>query len=237
MMWIEPPHGQLEAGSEREPMLGLRNILPQSLKRQLAAPLACAALLLALPQALHATTINAYTYSFTFSGTPPFTGSGTFTIDSATAPVANTNYNFTSTPGASGLVALTFTLDSQTFTLNSSDASQAAGGNAFISFSTVNSTVNGVSNFHAFNFMETIGTSPNQFRFGSTGTNPTFTDSVGGNLHTNASPEPTLTSATLTSITPLTPAVTPEPASIFLLGTGLIASAGGLYRRARAQRS
>ena len=168
---------------------------------------ACVALMILLaPANLHASPV---TYNLVLTPGPGslYGGTGSLTIDDAPAVSGISDYTMKS----GKLEDLTFTLDGQTFTL------AGATGNPHVRF--LNGTLNDIT------FSQTIGTSPNRFTLHSTATYVFYYNNG------QAASYGTFTATVAPPLAPPASSPVPEPGSIFLLGTGLLAGAGTLYRR------
>ncbi len=181
---------------------------------------ACVALfVLMAPAKLHATT---YTYDLVLTDTanPTYSGTGVATLN-VTGPLQTyTDYYYTG--GTTGLTDLSFDVDGQTYNL--SDLSATNKAKVLIAFSQITPT----ATIWDITFADTVGTSPNRLELASTGGYIVYYNNL------LSSTSGVFSSATLDTGTP---GVTPEPSSLFLLGTGLLGGAGSLYRRFKAQRS
>jgi hypothetical protein len=194
---------------------------------------AAAVLVLMTPAALHATSMDYnFTLPLTDSSNSNFNGTATFTLDLPSAPVAFTDYSFS---------ALTIVINDggSPVTFNLTDA--GVGANPFVQFSAVgNGTAGSTYTVNDINFTDQLG---NLLFDVQTSDRYTFNhrSSASGQYSQEFGDEFSTNLATLGSVSPVTngnpPSPTPEPSSIFLLGTGLLGGAGSLYRRYRQQKS
>ena len=177
--------------------------LPVWLRAALVA--AAALFILATPTTLHASVI--YDFTLAPDAGNPYGGSGTMTLNAA-PPASGLSGSYTYADH--GLIDLSFTIDGQTFDLFDSTTTR---NGALVQF------LNG--SIYDITFADTLGTAP--FRF-------TLDTTSGYSFYYNDGQ-----SASYGTFTALQaagdPAPTPEPGSIALLGTGLLAGAGSLYRR------
>jgi hypothetical protein len=165
------------------------------------------------PSKLHATTFT-YDLVLTDSSNPTYSGTGVVTITGPNALQTFTNYTATSADAVTGL---SFVVDGNSFNMNDAGVNKSS---IVVEFSTLNPT----ATIWDITFADTTGTSPNRLTLDSSG-DYIFYYNNGQNSATG-----TFSAATLAS-------ATPEPGSIFLLGTGMLGAAGGLYRRIKLQRT
>jgi PEP-CTERM motif len=200
-----------------------------------------ALLILMAPVALHASTINYdYTLSLTQTsgtgvgngsiGSGEYGGSGLVTITQATNPTAG-NYGFTS--DGKTITAMTFVLDTippvpSTYNLGDTTGNDTVTlGQAFSAFSssTPSTGIITAMTFEGLNSAD--GGFALYMNFNGDGTYNVY----------DANFTTLVASGTWGVTAESTPAITPEPSSLILLGTGLLGGAGSLYRRYRLQRS
>jgi hypothetical protein len=186
-----------------------------SLYRPILRLIALAALLIAVPSVY----ANSMTYNVTLTPTSgQFGGSGTITL--ASAPATSGISSFSQANGQ--LQGLSFTVDNQSFSL-------AGYPTATVEF------LNG--QLYNISFAQTIGASPNRFTLDTSGVyafyyNDGQSESAGNLSAALADAPPDSTSGQ-----PPTTSPTPEPGSLFLLATALVAGGYLLFRRSRASHS
>jgi hypothetical protein len=181
-----------------------------------------APVLLAAPAVLHATSI---TEQLTFTQTDPVNGTTYSGTGEVSLDIAGQGQNGTPYTVGSGLTGVSITIDGQTFNLTDP---QNQGNNIF---GFLDSTTGSVWDL---TFSETnangyrLATNGNQYIF-YTPINQQVSGTDWTGVITGSLAPPVTGSAG--------PSPVPEPSSIALLGTGLFASAGTLYRRYRLHRS
>jgi hypothetical protein len=177
------------------------SLLPVWLRAAIVA--AAALFVVATPTTLHASVI--YDFSLVADPGMPYSGTG-FMVLSSTVPSSG-QVDFT--PG-SGLLDLSFTLDGQTFDMHDVGVT----GSTLVRF--LNGAINDIT------FADQIGVTPYRFALHST---------AGYIFYYNN--EQALSTGKFANLTldPAGPPSVPEPSSIAMLGTGLLAGAGSLYRR------
>lgn len=194
-----------------------------------------ALLILIAPVALHASSLN-YNYTLDLTqtgGTGEFSGSGLVTITQTANPTAG-NYGVTSFGDT--ITAMSFVLDTVPPVPSTYNLSHTTGndfvtlGTAFSAFSSSTPSTGIITAMGFEGLNNADGGFALYMDFNGDGTynvyDANFTTLIGSGTW----------GVTAESTSPLT-AATPEPSSIFLLGTGLLGGAGSLYRRYRLQRS
>lgn len=198
--------------------------------RTLSAALPILGLLLAAP-ALHADSI---TYDVTLSPTQGVYG-GTGTITVGTPPSSSGDTTYSQKDGT--LQGLSFVIDGQTFSLSPDSG-------ASVQF--INGTL------HKITFAQTIGNYPNRFQL-DTGNGYSFFYNLNDEGYSESAGKMTAslvetaetaeTTGNPTAAAPATtpgtsaPAATPEPGSLVLLATALLAGGFFLFRRKRTAES
>ncbi len=182
-------------------------VLPVWLRAAFTA--AATLFILATPTALHASVI--YDLTLTPNAGSLYGGNGVLTVNTA-PPASGLSGVYNQANG--GLLGLTFSIDGQSFNLT--DSTAAAG--TFAQF--LNGSVWDIT------FADSFGTTPNRFTLDTSGTYA-FYYNDGRSVSTG-----TFSSKLDPGGSPV-----PEPESIALLGTGLLAGAGSLYRRFSTRRS
>jgi len=165
------------------------------------------AILILSPSLLHATSIT-YDLTLTDPTNSAYSGTGVVTLN-VIPTLTYTNYS-------ADVTALSFTVDGQTFNLTDAGASLSA-----FEFSQLSPT----ANIWDITFTDQVGTSPERLSLHSTSGYTFYYDNL------SASTNGTFGAATID------PSATPEPSSLFLLGTGILGGAGVLRRRLGQQRS
>jgi len=159
------------------------------------------------PTLLHATSI---TYDLTLTDPTNSTYSGTGVVTLNVIPTQ------TFTDYSADVTALSFTVDGQTFNLTDADASLSA-----FEFSQLTPT----AAIWDITYTYQVGSTPERLALHSTGGYTFYYDNLGETANG------TFGAATVAA------SATPEPSSLFLLGTGILGGAGVLRRRFGLQRS
>ena len=174
-------------------------------------------LLTFLPTKLHATTFT-YDLVLTDSANSTYSGTGVLTITGPNALQTYTDYTTATTDAVTGL---SFLIDGASFNMTDSGVNKSS---IVAGFSELTPT----AAIWDITFADTIGTSPNRLTLDSTGDYVFY--------YNNGQSEATGTFSTATLATANGSPVVPEPASIFLLGSGMLVVAGCLYRRTQLHR-
>jgi hypothetical protein len=168
-----------------------------------------AALLILAPGKLHATSVT-YDLTLTDSGDPTYSGTGILTMNVTTPLATYTDYT---TSTADSITGLSFLIDGQAYNLN--DLTPLQQSRVVVGFTELTPT----AAIWDITFAETVGNSPNRLELASTGGYVYYYD----NLREE-------TTGVFSAATLVPSSVTPEPSSLFLLGTGLL-GLGLLVRR------
>ena len=171
------------------------------------------AILVLAPAKLHATTFT-YDLVLTDSSNSTYSGTGVLTI---TGPNALQTYTDYTTITADAVTGLSFTIDGDPFNMTDAGVNHST---IVAGFSELTPT----AAIWDITFADTTGVSPDRLTLDSSGDYVLY--------YNNGQSEAT---GTFSAATLVTSTATPEPGSIFLLGTGLLGLAGTLYRRVKLQ--
>lgn len=167
------------------------------------------ALLVFAPGKVHATSVT-YDLTLTDPTNSTYSGTGVLTMNVTTPLATYTDYTIST---ADSITGLSFLIDGQAYNLN--DLTPAQKANVVVAFSELTPT----AAIWDITFAETVGVNPNRLELASTGGYIYYYD----NLQED-------TTGTFSAATLVSSSATPEPSSLFLLGTGLL-GLGFLVRR------